>query len=113
VALLGDAAHAILPSLGQGGCLALEDAVELSHALATAPDVPDALRRYDAARRPRTQWVAALSDRTARMTQARGRVATALRAVAIAVVPPRLAGAGLGRVVGWMPPDDPAGRSTT
>jgi 2-polyprenyl-6-methoxyphenol hydroxylase-like FAD-dependent oxidoreductase len=55
VALLGDAAHAMTPNLGQGGCQALEDAATLSVAVETQPDLATALRRYDALRRPRTQ----------------------------------------------------------
>jgi 2-polyprenyl-6-methoxyphenol hydroxylase-like FAD-dependent oxidoreductase len=55
VALLGDAAHAMTPFLGQGGCQALEDAATLSLAVETQPDLATALRRYDELRRPRTQ----------------------------------------------------------
>lgn len=58
VALLGDAAHAMTPNLGQGGCQALEDAATLSVAIETQPDLPTALRRYDELRRPRTQAMA-------------------------------------------------------
>jgi 2-polyprenyl-6-methoxyphenol hydroxylase-like FAD-dependent oxidoreductase len=56
VALLGDAAHAMTPDLGQGACQAFEDAVVLGTVLdgATAADVPAAFRGYDARRRPRT-----------------------------------------------------------
>jgi 2-polyprenyl-6-methoxyphenol hydroxylase-like FAD-dependent oxidoreductase len=56
VALLGDAAHAMTPDLGQGACQAFEDAVTLGAVLdgASAADVPAALRDYDATRRPRT-----------------------------------------------------------
>lgn len=55
VALLGDAAHAMTPNLGQGGCQALEDAATLSVAVETQPDLGTALRRYDELRRPRTR----------------------------------------------------------
>lgn len=58
VALLGDAAHAMTPNLGQGGCQALEDAATLSVAVETQPDVATALRRYDELRRPRTRAMA-------------------------------------------------------
>lgn len=58
VALLGDAAHAMVPYLGQGGCQALEDAATLSLAVETQPDLATALRRYDELRRPRTQAMA-------------------------------------------------------
>jgi 2-polyprenyl-6-methoxyphenol hydroxylase-like FAD-dependent oxidoreductase len=55
VALLGDAAHAMTPDLGQGACQAFEDAVTLGAVLdrASVADVPAALREYDALRRPR------------------------------------------------------------
>lgn len=55
VVLLGDAAHAMAPDLGQGGCQALEDGLVLAHYLAsTDRSVPDALRRYEQERAPRT-----------------------------------------------------------
>jgi salicylate hydroxylase len=53
LALLGDAAHPMLPFLGQGAALALEDAVVLARALGAEPDVAAALQRYDRARQPR------------------------------------------------------------
>lgn len=56
--LLGDAAHGMAPNLGRGACEALIDATALVTALTAAPDVPGALRRYDAARRrPTTRTV--------------------------------------------------------
>jgi len=55
VVLLGDSAHGMAPDLGQGGCQALEDGLVLAHYLAsTDVSVPDALRRYEAERMPRT-----------------------------------------------------------
>ncbi|WP_448570312.1 FAD-dependent urate hydroxylase HpxO [Trichothermofontia sp.] len=55
VALLGDAAHASTPTLGQGGCQAMEDAIILSHYLVTTNlGVADALQRYQADRQERT-----------------------------------------------------------
>ena len=50
VALLGDAAHPILPYLGQGAVLALEDSAILGRALAAAPNIEQGLARYEAAR---------------------------------------------------------------
>lgn len=55
VVLLGDAAHATTPTLGQGGCQAMEDALVLSQFLMTTNiSVADALERYEQARKPRT-----------------------------------------------------------
>ena len=57
VALLGDAAHAMTPDLGQGACQAFEDAVALASVLDT--DVPAALARYDGPAPPAHQRPAA------------------------------------------------------
>lgn len=62
VVLLGDAAHAVVPDLGQGACQAIEDAVVLAAALRTEPDLPAALAAYDRKRRKRTAYI----TRTAR-----------------------------------------------
>jgi 2-polyprenyl-6-methoxyphenol hydroxylase-like FAD-dependent oxidoreductase len=50
--LLGDAAHAMAPNLGQGANSALVDGVVLAVELAGAPSVTDALVGYDRRRRP-------------------------------------------------------------
>ena len=53
--LLGDAAHSMLASLGQGGNSAIEDGLVLARCLAAyRDDVPHALQRYEAARLERT-----------------------------------------------------------
>jgi salicylate hydroxylase len=55
--VMGDAAHPMVPFMAQGACMAIEDAVVLARALATAPDVPAAFAAYEAARRDRTAQV--------------------------------------------------------
>jgi 2-polyprenyl-6-methoxyphenol hydroxylase-like FAD-dependent oxidoreductase len=59
VALLGDAAHAMLPFLAQGACQAVEDAVVLALCLQRVPAaaVPQALGRYERLRKPRVWQV--------------------------------------------------------
>ncbi|MFL6075240.1 MAG: FAD-dependent oxidoreductase [Mycobacteriales bacterium] len=105
--LVGDAAHAMTPDLGQGACQAIEDAVVLAAELRTADGpaaVAAALRRYDLARRPRTRGVARTARRLGRFGQVDGRLATALRDLAVRLTPPRAAARSLGRVAGWTPP---------
>jgi len=65
LALLGDAAHPMLPHLGQGANQSIEDAFALAAVLrdASSADVPAALRHYAHVRRRRTDVVQANSRR--------------------------------------------------
>jgi len=108
LALVGDAAHAMLPNVGQGGCQALEDAVVLGARVpATAPDVAAALQGWSAERRPRVLRVMRLSAQVAGPTRWTSPALTGARDLGA-----RLAGswaASLGTraldgVMGWQPP---------
>jgi salicylate hydroxylase len=57
ITLLGDAAHPMLPFLAQGAAMSIEDGYVLARELARGDDVPSALARYEAERRPRTSRV--------------------------------------------------------
>jgi 2-polyprenyl-6-methoxyphenol hydroxylase-like FAD-dependent oxidoreductase len=57
VTLLGDAAHPMTPNMGQGACMAIEDALVLSRCLQRYPDVVTALKRYEDLRFDRTKMV--------------------------------------------------------
>jgi salicylate hydroxylase len=63
VALLGDAAHAMLPFLAQGAAQGFEDAVALADCLKSAEPqtVEAALKRYEDLRRPRANHVLMMS----------------------------------------------------
>ena len=83
VALLGDAAHALTPNLGQGAGMAMEDAVVLADELAKADrgeqGVEAALAGYVARRRPRVETVVRLSRRVGEAGQLSGPLACWLR----------------------------------
>jgi 2-polyprenyl-6-methoxyphenol hydroxylase-like FAD-dependent oxidoreductase len=57
VVLIGDAAHAHPPNMGEGGCMAMEDALVLAQELRAASSLESALERYEVRRRPRADWV--------------------------------------------------------
>ena len=103
VALLGDAAHAMTPNLGQGACQAIEDAV----VLAAYADQPDGLARYSAERVPRTSAVAAASRRIGRLSQWSNPVAVRLRDAALRAagrLGPDLVLRQLDPIMAWRPP---------
>ncbi|ELS58921.1 FAD-dependent monooxygenase [Streptomyces viridochromogenes] len=105
IALLGDAAHAMTPNLGQGACQALEDAVTLAASLATEPTVDAALARYDAERRPRSQAVARAARQAGRMGQQLSHpLAVTLRNTAMRLTPSRTATRMILRHHAWVPP---------
>jgi salicylate hydroxylase len=66
IALLGDAAHAMLPFLAQGAAQAIEDAAALAATLAPDADVVGGLAAYSAARAARAARVQSESRRQAR-----------------------------------------------
>ncbi len=59
--LLGDAAHPTTPNLGQGACMAIEDAVVLARSLVQAADAEQAFTRFHRARARRTAQIVRLS----------------------------------------------------
>ena len=65
VVLVGDAAHASSPMMGQGGCMAMEDACVLAEELRAAATVEAALGSYVRRRKPRVEWVQRQSMRLA------------------------------------------------
>ncbi|MFS4104247.1 FAD-dependent monooxygenase [Streptomyces sp. PD-S100-1] len=103
VALLGDAAHAMAPTLGQGGNQAVEDAVVLAHHA-------DDLAAYTAARLPRTTAVARRAARVARVNMTGNRAGIVLRDTLIATASrlrPGLLLRGFDGIADWRPPQPP------
>jgi 2-polyprenyl-6-methoxyphenol hydroxylase-like FAD-dependent oxidoreductase len=92
IALLGDAAHAMPPDLGQGASQAFEDAAALTRHLTGAEpaDVPQRLLRYDADRRPSANRIMRAASRQSRLTSQTG-IAAWVRDLLLRAVPSRLA----------------------
>jgi len=103
IALLGDAAHAMTPHLGQGACQAIEDAMVLAHVAAGSGD----LAEYTAVRRPRATAIARRSRSIGRLATWSNPVAIAVRDFALATAARLAPNASAGRfdaVFGWRPP---------
>jgi 2-polyprenyl-6-methoxyphenol hydroxylase-like FAD-dependent oxidoreductase len=109
VVLLGDAAHAMPHHLGQGACLAFEDAATLRALVADAQPgavLGAAVEEYDRARRPRTTSVVRQTRRMSAVVQARGRLALRARNAALGSLRPRMIlGHGHDQTADWHPPD--------
>lgn len=82
-ALIGDAAHPMLPFLAQGAAMAIEDAAVAARCLALMPDdAARALRSYSAIRRGRTHKVQRLAARNGERYHLGG-IAAMLRNIAM------------------------------
>jgi 2-polyprenyl-6-methoxyphenol hydroxylase-like FAD-dependent oxidoreductase len=89
VVLLGDAAHPSTPNLGQGGGMAIEDAVVLAHLL-SKQSFEEAVGEYQRRRIPRTTAIINDSWRFGRLAQLEGRVSTWLRDTILRMTPPNV-----------------------
>lgn len=99
--LLGDAAHPMTPSLGQGACQAIEDAAVLADALRGAESLARALRSYEGRRIGRTASVVRRSRRMGRVMQSENPLVYGLRNALAAAAPAGLQLRMLDPVVGY------------
>lgn len=123
VVLLGDAAHAMTPDLGQGGGQAMEDAATLARLVGktlragsvTGPGDGDAkpfepfpldaaIATYDALRRRRSQRIAERSRLVGKLAHVPGPVLTGLRDVLLRMTPERVMRRQLDEIGSWQPP---------
>jgi len=101
--LIGDAAHAMTPFAAQGAAMAIEDAYVLAALLAEHPhDLPSALARYEAVRRPRVRRVVRRGAFNHFTWHASGPIALA-RNLVLAARPPEKLAADFDWLYGWRP----------
>jgi 2-polyprenyl-6-methoxyphenol hydroxylase-like FAD-dependent oxidoreductase len=84
--VMGDAAHAMAPTLGQGANSAFVDAAVLVDELRRHAHIDEGLAAYDRRRRPPVQRVQRDAGRIARLSALRSRLARAIRDRALPVV---------------------------
>lgn len=87
VALLGDAAHAATPNMGQGAGMALEDAYVLSQNLQKSASVDEALSTYEKRRLPRTRKIRDKSYMIGRISQWESSIAINTRNAILRMLP--------------------------
>lgn len=104
VALIGDAAHPVLPFFAQGAAMALEDAAVLAEcASAAGGALPQAFAQFARLRRPRVQRLSAASRRNGRTYHLSG-AGAAIRDALLRATPPAI----LMRQFDWLYGFDPA-----
>jgi len=86
ICLVGDAAHATTPNMGQGACQAIEDAYVLSHCLDNYP-INVAFSRYEQLRMKKAKTVVSLSWRLGKISQLQNPALIAIRNFSIKLIP--------------------------
>jgi 2-polyprenyl-6-methoxyphenol hydroxylase-like FAD-dependent oxidoreductase len=81
VALLGDAAHATTPNLGQGACQAIEDAYVIAEELASLKSIEQGLRDYQSKRIVKAKYITNTSWKFAQITNTSGIVKSFVKAI--------------------------------
>lgn len=90
IALMGDAAHATTPNMGQGACMALEDAATLANCVEEYATVEEAFRQFEKKRIARTTRIVNTSWRLGKLAQVENPLLMTLRNTAIRLTPKRM-----------------------
>ncbi|MFC4611088.1 FAD-dependent monooxygenase [Streptomyces maoxianensis] len=105
--LIGDAAHAMAPTLGQGGNQAIEDGIVLAHHAVPAGDLGTGLAAFTAQRLPRTTGIVRRAANIGRLMSLTSAPAVAVRDTLISVVSrlaPGLVLRTFDGIADWRPP---------
>jgi 2-polyprenyl-6-methoxyphenol hydroxylase-like FAD-dependent oxidoreductase len=99
--LLGDAAHPCTPNLGQGGCMALEDALVLARCVAKETSIENALHLYESLRRTRTRHIQQRSLLMGHIGQWENQLVIKGRSVVTSLLPARIFARNLRRLYSY------------
>jgi len=91
IVLMGDAAHATTPNMGQGACLAVEDAATLANCIEDYATPEEAFRRFEEKRIGRTTRIVNKSWTLGKAAQLQNPLLVSLRNLAIRLTPPQFA----------------------
>lgn len=101
VALLGDSAHAMTPNMGQGGCMAIEDAVVLGKCLRDNTNIAQGLLAYQALRVPRANYVQKMSRQLGKVMTSESVVLSTVRNILLRITPSAVQMRTLSKIVGY------------
>lgn len=90
IVLLGDAAHAMTPNLGQGAGQSIEDAINLAGHIKRSLTIKEALERYEHDRTGRTSLITRMSKRVGMVAQLNDRFSVTLRDALFPLIPTRV-----------------------
>jgi len=90
VGLFGDAAHATTPNLGQGGAMAVEDALALADCFAKSGMNATAFKQFEQLRRKKVDWTVSTSWSIGKMCHVGNPIARTLRNAALKHTPKRV-----------------------
>jgi 2-polyprenyl-6-methoxyphenol hydroxylase-like FAD-dependent oxidoreductase len=79
ILLIGDAAHATTPNLGQGACQAIEDAVVLAEQIKGCSNIETAFKQFEQKRLKRTHWIVNTSLSVGKVAQLENKFLTSVR----------------------------------
>ncbi|MBS4189680.1 FAD-dependent monooxygenase [Bacillus sp. FJAT-49705] len=88
--LIGDAAHATTPNIGQGASQAIEDAIILSNVLKKYKNIQDAFCEFEKQRIPKTKKIINLSWRIGKAAQLENRLQIRIRNLVIRILPAKI-----------------------
>jgi 2-polyprenyl-6-methoxyphenol hydroxylase-like FAD-dependent oxidoreductase len=91
IVLMGDAAHATTPNMGQGACMAIEDAAILANVLATSESVESAFFAFEQRRIKRTTSIVNRSWQLGRIAQWENPMLIGIRNSLLRLTPPSVA----------------------
>jgi 2-polyprenyl-6-methoxyphenol hydroxylase-like FAD-dependent oxidoreductase len=88
VVLMGDAAHATTPNMGQGACMAIEDGAILANCIENYGSAEEAFVQFERKRIKRTTSIVNNSLRIGKFAQLKNPLLMQLRNAALRITPP-------------------------
>lgn len=85
--LAGDAAHATTPNMGQGACMAIEDATVVANCLSSHVDIPEAFQVFEQKRKKRTQRIVNQSYQLGKLAQLENGILQGVRNTLFRMIP--------------------------